>query len=182
MNPELSAGGFEWTDYHTIGLVLFVSGIGLGGVAMWAICRAIAQKQLTELHSGAQVRESELVNEAKVRESEIIADAQARESELNHLMDQQEAVWGEKLKTLESAHEKLSDSFKALSADALKNNQESFMTMAKEVLAKESAVNQGDLELRKTQIGEMVKPIAESLGKVDARINDIEKAREGAYR
>ena len=93
-----------------------------------------------------------------------------------------EAVYEEKLNTLEEARQRMSDSFKALSADALRSSQESFLSLAKETFAKERAAGKNDLEERQREIGDLVKPVRDSLSKVDQRINEIEKAREGAYR
>ena len=39
----------------------------------------------------------------------------------------------------------------------------------------------GEIEKRKTAIENLIKPVAESLGKFELRIGEIEKAREGAY-
>lgn len=87
----------------------------------------------------------------------------------------------EKIELLQQAQSRLTDSFKALSADALKSNTHSFLELATAKLDKwqESAV--GDLKSRQNAIHELVKPLKESLEKVDHKIIEIEKARVSAY-
>ena len=62
----------------------------------------------------------------------------------------------------------LKDTFKALSSDALKSNNESFIGIAST-----------ELEKRQTAIDNIVKPLKETLEKLDVKINDIEKERKG---
>ncbi|MCU0778233.1 MAG: DNA recombination protein RmuC, partial [Akkermansiaceae bacterium] len=87
----------------------------------------------------------------------------------------------EKQALLERAEAKLSDTFKALSADALRVSSEQFLQLAKSSLATQTEEARGEIEKRKTAIETLVKPVAESLGKFELRIGEIEKAREGAY-
>jgi DNA recombination protein RmuC len=80
-----------------------------------------------------------------------------------------------------SAHERLTNEFKALSADALRNNRNDFLEQAKQAFAQLQQQSVGDLEQRKQAVESLVKPIRESLEKVDSKISEIEKARAGAY-
>jgi DNA recombination protein RmuC len=82
---------------------------------------------------------------------------------------------------LERAEAKLSDTFKALSADALRVSSEQFLRLAKSSLATQTEEAKGEIEKRKTAIENLVKPVADSLGKFELRIGEIEKLREGAY-
>jgi DNA recombination protein RmuC len=87
----------------------------------------------------------------------------------------------EKLALLHEAQQKLSDAFKALSADALARNNQAFLDLAKATLAQTQEAAHGDLQLRQQAIAEMVTPVRASLDKVDVRIQELEKARAGAY-
>lgn len=87
----------------------------------------------------------------------------------------------EKINLLQDAQQKMSDNFKALSADALRNNTKSFLDLATTKLEKFQEGAQSDLKVRQHAINEMVKPIKESLEKVDHKIQEIEKARSSAY-
>lgn len=80
-----------------------------------------------------------------------------------------------------TAHERLTNEFKALSADALRVNRTDFLEQAKQAFAQLQQQSAGDLEQRKQAVEAMIKPIRESLEKVDHKIADIEKARASAY-
>ena len=71
--------------------------------------------------------------------------------------------------------------FKALSADALARNNQAFLDLARATLAQTQEAARGDLELRQQAIVELVAPVRNSLDKVDSKIQELEKARAGAY-
>lgn len=87
----------------------------------------------------------------------------------------------EKVLLLSQMREQFVDSFKALSANALNENNQSFLQLAKASLDKYQEGAQGDLRRRQDAIDNLVKPIRESLNKVDQKINELEKARAQAY-
>ena len=67
---------------------------------------------------------------------------------------------------------RFSDTFKSLSNDALKSTQQQFLDLAKTTFKTEQKQAKGELEKREQ---------AESLERMQTRIGEIEKAREGAY-
>jgi DNA recombination protein RmuC len=71
--------------------------------------------------------------------------------------------------------------FRALSSDALARNNQAFLELAKATLAQTQQAARGDLELRQQAISELVTPVRASLDKVDSKIQELEKARAGAY-
>jgi DNA recombination protein RmuC len=80
-----------------------------------------------------------------------------------------------------SAHERLVAEFKALSADALRANRADFLAQAQQSFAQLQTQSAGDLEKRQLAIDALVKPLRESLEKVDGKIAEIEKTRATAY-
>jgi DNA recombination protein RmuC len=87
----------------------------------------------------------------------------------------------EKQKEVELAQQRLSDSFKALAADALNANNRSFLDLAKAVLETTQKEANGELAQHKAAVETLVQPIRESLDKVDRHIGEMEKERAGAY-
>ncbi len=79
------------------------------------------------------------------------------------------------------AHERLTNEFKALSADALRTNRTDFLEQAKQAFAQLQQQSTGELEQRKQAVEALVRPLRESLEKVDSKIGEIEKARASAY-
>ena len=71
--------------------------------------------------------------------------------------------------------------FRSLSSDALASNNRAFLDLAKATLAETQQAARGDLDLRQQAISEMVAPVRASLEKVDAKIQELEKTRMGAY-
>lgn len=107
-----------------------------------------------------------------LKETKAGLEAQLAESEKAHR---------ERLALLEEAERRLSDAFKALSAEALQSNNQMFLDLARQTLASFQKDAQSDLEKRQRAIDEMVRPLKESLGRVDSTIQEMEKARTAAY-
>jgi DNA recombination protein RmuC len=109
------------------------------------------------------------------------AALKVREAELNTMLQQERKTAQEKLTLLEDARQKLAEAFQALSGEALKSNNQAFLELAKETLEKHRVQASGDLESRQQAIEQLVKPLTDSLEKVDRQIQELEKARAGAY-
>jgi DNA recombination protein RmuC len=90
-------------------------------------------------------------------------------------------VLAERLRAETDAHERLTNEFKALSADALRANRTDFLEQARQAFAQLQQQSSGDLEKRQLAIDSLVKPLRESLDKVDHKIAEIEKTRATAY-
>lgn len=132
--------------------------------------------QLNELKTSVQDKEAQIIdikNDNTALKEKI--------AELNTKLHEQSKSFDEKLAVLNEAEQNLSDAFKALSADALKSNNQSFLELAKTTLEKFQESARTDLEARQKAVNELVKPLKESLEKVDDNISRIEKSRIDAY-
>lgn len=78
---------------------------------------------------------------------------------------------------MDRANESMKATFHQLSAEALKHNNESFVSLAKSTLETQVTEAKGDLEKKQQAIDALVKPLTESLGKFDTKINEMEKVR-----
>lgn len=87
----------------------------------------------------------------------------------------------EKLSIVEDARNKLMDTFKALSADALRSNNQSFMELAQATLEKFQQSARSDLDTRRNAVDQLVQPLRESLQNVDVKLGEMEKTRASAY-
>ena len=115
------------------------------------------------------------------RLTEEASKARERAAELQTRLEEERQQSQEKLKLITEAQRALENSFKSLSADALKSNNQSFLDLAKASLAEFQQGARGDLEKRQIAIDALVAPVKASLDKVDEKIGALEKAREHAY-
>src|SRR3954463_203965 len=83
----------------------------------------------------------------------------------------------ERLALLEDAQLKLTQSFDSLAARALQSNNQAFVALAKSELAQHQIKAREELDKRTTAIDSLVKPITESLTKVDTKIEQLERER-----
>ena len=132
--------------------------------------------RIPELESAVSVKEERIA--ALLSEN---ADLKTKLSEIETRLTEERKAVEEKIGLLNEAEGKLSDAFKALSVDALRSSNQSFLELAKETLEKYQEMARSDLQTRQTAIDELVKPLKESLEKVDGRIREIENARTTAY-
>jgi DNA recombination protein RmuC len=109
------------------------------------------------------------------------ARMRAQLAELSTQLQQERLAASEKLALLESAQVQLADAFKALSAEALRSNNQSFLELARASLEKFQEGARGDLDKRQQAIDQLVRPMRESLEKVDGKIQELEKVRTTAY-
>ncbi|MDE6432055.1 MAG: DNA recombination protein RmuC [Opitutales bacterium] len=88
--------------------------------------------------------------------------------------EQTERSFNEKLQLLESAEERLRESFKNLSANALKSNNESFITLAKSAFSSLTKEAESEFNIA-------TKPIQESLKNFNEKVEKIEHQRQTSY-
>lgn len=96
-------------------------------------------------------------------------------------LEQEKKNLSEKISLLQNAEEKLSDTFKALSSDALSKNNQSFLDLAQVAFSKLQEKAKSDFELNKKSVGDLVSPIKSALEGVGEKLGDLEKSRVGAY-
>lgn len=87
----------------------------------------------------------------------------------------------EKLRLLDEAGVRLKESFAALSHEALRQNQQSFLDLARSQFGALQEASRTDLSERQKAIEAIVKPVADSLQQVDRKLQEVEKQRAGAY-
>lgn len=141
--------------------------------------RSIAEAKnmrMIEMERLLKVKEDDAVH----LQSEI-SRLRSAAAQLETSLAEQAKAAQEKLELMTSAQQKLADSFKVLSADALKNNSHSFLELATTKLEKFQESAKNDLHVRHKAIDDLVKPVKESLDKFDLKIQEIEKQRATAY-
>jgi len=148
-------------------MVAFVSAF-LGVALMWLWRQAREAKLAERLRAGDE--------QLQKNEGELIAlrSAHGQLSIFNAQLSTQ-------LAAEHAAHDRLTNEFKALSADALRANRTDFLEQAKQAFAHLQQQSTGELDQRKQAVEALVKPLRESLDKVDGKIAEIEKNRASAY-
>ncbi|MGD0793342.1 MAG: DNA recombination protein RmuC [Terriglobales bacterium] len=165
-------------DSLSIPALAIISAV-LGGVVTWLVLRtrsAVLREQVSTLGQTLTAVREEL-RTANSNNSDLRAEVAG----LNSTLQEERKTGAEKLQLLNSASAELRPAFQALAADALKSNNESFLELARTRLEKYQAEAKGDLEARQKAVEGLVSPIKESLTKVDAQIQQIEKERSHAY-
>lgn len=77
---------------------------------------------------------------------------------------------------------RLRDRFETLSNEALDRSSDRFLTLAGERLGAATQSNEQALERREAAVEALVRPLRESLAKVDEKLQRVETEREGHYR
>ena len=144
--------------------------IGLGiGAVVWIVLQA---RRIAELRAMAGQREAvfgQLQQELAAARQECVKVA----AELAAAR----MVSAEKLALLQGAETKLRDAFAALSSEALKHNNEAFLQLARTSMTEFQRTATLDLDGRQKALATMVEPLKESLTKVDAKLQEVERGR-----
>lgn len=190
-------------DVVSLGLGVALGALGGGGV-VWLISRSqlVAirsellsrfEPELARLRERVESKEDQLrlasmecaeleaelrgVEEQLRAEQERRAELQTSVAQIETQLREERRSTEEKVTLLQSMRENVQESFKALSAEALRTNNQTFLQLAEENLNKFQAGARTDLEKRESAIAELVRPLRESLEKVDGKIEALEKSR-----
>jgi DNA recombination protein RmuC len=87
----------------------------------------------------------------------------------------------EKLALLARAESRLREAFSSLSAEALRQNNQSFLDLAQTKLGELQQSASSDLELRRRAVDDLIRPIQEALARVDGTMHQVEKERVASY-
>lgn len=177
-----------------IPVAMIFLGVAIGAVVCGLLLRAKASRsyqdgkadsatQVAALDERLAARDQEVQKLQQSFDKEVAQSERIREdnADLKAQLEGERRAARERSDSFKQAAEELSEKFKALSRDALKDNNQSFLDLARATLEKFQTSAKGDLELRQRAIDQLVKPLKESLEKVDGKIGEMEKARAGAY-
>ncbi|MDX2193540.1 MAG: DNA recombination protein RmuC [Gemmatimonadales bacterium] len=168
----------------------FGTGLAIGAAVMAA--RQGARLQAAEARLGerdaqlaaAERGRAEERSAAAARQQEVERErAEAREA-LAALRAEQEAVRtgvDEKLALVQQAATQMREAFQALSADALRQSQQSFLELATVKLGEAQQAASGDLAARQQAIAQLLAPMEAELKRVQGVVGEMEKARQDAY-
>jgi DNA recombination protein RmuC len=155
-------------------------GLVTGGLVIWVLARghfrsaALADREVMSARlASAETLADEIGKRLTQRDLEFGDLRQALDSERATRV-QAEARWeaarqnlDEQRGLLELMQSRLGETFRALSADALRDNGMSFLTLAGERLASE--------------LSQHVQPLQDALGRYELQIRDLESSRQQAY-
>jgi len=174
--------------------ILLIVGVAIGGWIGWLLASLRRNSALSSLQVEAEGRTKaaeslagELRSQVADLQAKLEASQQQSRSEANlrvaaetRLMEAQANLEGQK-RLLEDAREKLSDAFQALSAQALKSNNQAFIQLARSTFETIQTQAKGELETREQAIQGLVSPLIETLKRYDTQIQEMEKTRQTAY-
>jgi len=170
--------------------VLLAVGLMVGGAVgwLWATSRSkalqieaegrirAAESAVTELR-GQTHRMDEEVSSLRRKlqaegESRVTAEIRLEEAQASLVREKQ---------LLEEARVRLADTFSALSAEALKSNNQAFIALAKSTFETVQADARGDLETRQKAIDAVTAPLKDALDRYEKQMREMERNRQTAY-
>jgi DNA recombination protein RmuC len=163
-------------------VALLLVGIGLGWMTATLRHRATTgtlNARLAESQARLQARNADVQRlEERV---EALGAADVKCAALTAKLEAERQSHDEKIEAMERAEQRLREAFQSLGAEALRQNSESFLQLARTTLAEAQQSSTADLETRQRAIAELVAPIKQSLEKVDGTLHQVELARVGSY-
>jgi DNA recombination protein RmuC len=109
------------------------------------------------------------------------AAAMSREAVTRSQLENAQKLAADQQGFVEASRRDLENAFKALAAQALDGTTKQFLELAATRLGQARSEATADLDARRTAIEEMLKPLRETLGKLETRTGELEMKREGAY-
>src|SRR3954452_23133768 len=167
-------------------ILVAVAALLIGALFSWLVARsqsAGATARLSALEQDLATGRAETASlrrelDARTTEKTSVLEEVAR---LKVTVEKERESGNEKLELVTKASEDLRNAFGKLASEALQSNNTEFLKLAQTSLSRFQIQAEGDLELRKQAVENLIKPIAESLNRVDNQIHEMEKERANAY-
>ena len=154
-------------------ILLALLAAATGAAVAWTVA---AERRAADLGRSLTATEAAL---AAARSD--LGTAQQAQAGLHASLDAERRSAADKLAVLEHAREAMKDSFAAISAELLSQNNSRFLALAREKLGEFQQGAVSDLEVRQKAIAELVQPLRDSLTKVDAKLNDVDRDRATSH-
>jgi DNA recombination protein RmuC len=159
--------------------MLILAGAVVGAGAAFLVARAhyrgVAVAQRSGLEGRAIAAES-VQDELRKQ----LSQAELTTSELRAALDR-ERTGRAQAETRLADRERLADTLKAASGEALRSNNEAFLQLAREALQAVVGEARSDLARRQDSVVALVKPLEDALARYSAATREMERAREQAY-
>jgi len=168
-------------------LIVGLAGLVVGGLLAWGLASARVR---TRLLADLQARESRLAaaeattDELRKQLSQrdldaadlrvALASAQTERAQAETRWEGARQNLDEQRRLLDEAQARLSDTFKALSVDALRESNATFLQLAQQTLAAE-------LEPRQQAMDGLVRPLTEALRRYEDEVHQLEMKGQQAY-
>ena len=179
-------------NVETIGI--FLAGLVIGGIVGFALALLTrsGRDQGARLDSVAKVSAAEAAARLEEeRREELEQELERVRAELPRLDreaavasergEQAAALVGELKEFREQSRRELTDSFKALAAEALAGSNKQFLNLAEQRLSTSEERARADLDERKKAVENLLDPLRKTLESLDLKTQEIEKARVEAY-
>ncbi|HXX76397.1 MAG TPA: DNA recombination protein RmuC [Nitrospiraceae bacterium] len=175
----------------TIGLLAGGAlGALIAGFSVTARLRGRLQGQLLNLTERAQRAETladELRRQVETDRTELgqvrqqLSDSLRARAVAETLVAETSRYVEEQKSLLAQSRQELAETFQALSGEALKQNNDAFLNLAKVAFESLQIEAKGDLAQRQQAIDSIVQPLQDSLKRYDEHLRQMEQARQGAY-
>lgn len=175
-------------------LVGFAVGLLLGAAlaGFWTAARLRAQTHArliegAERAQRAEAAVSELRRQSEQERAEVqrlrqeLAEAQQARASAEMRAEEALKNLQEQKTLLSQAQQDLVEAFQALSGEALRQNNEAFLNLAKTSFETLQAEAKGELAQRQQAIDELVKPLQEALRRYEEQLHALEQSRQSAY-
>ncbi len=147
-----------------IAVSVFAIGLIVGGLAVYMSLRSVG------------VRLGATESQLRSKESEL----RALDSELTKLKTER-ATFEARLDELGRIHDKMKDAFAALSVEALRSTNETFLQVAKRELEGVRSLSQRDLDDKRSAFEALLSPIRDGLAKYDTKLEELSKERNETF-
>ncbi len=174
-------------------IVFFIIGTAFAFLIAWFFAKSKFSKDFLEIskeHSSALSRLEQMEDLKKTLEertqeinllNSTITGLKEHQAKLETIIEKERLAVNEKIEMLEDIRNNMVDAYKAISASALRENNQTFLDLAKTTLSKYMEAAKSDFNVRSKEVKNIVVPIKDSLDRYDQHIQAMERSREKAY-